>query len=163
MNQGKEEKQITREADKSACRVQMDLPRMGDSNPMRHTSGRITMSPARKRTNRTSKAGSVWPRILTSDAMTISRNPPTTTKQAPRILAGIRPHTASGPLNDDFRLDNDSGRGSGRSDFSGMKGGALSSVGCEVTGSAICPRRPPIVKWDAAEQTYRSLSARPKI
>ena len=52
-------------------------------NPTRHTTGKITIRPDRNRTNTTSNAGRVWPRCLTSDAMTISRNAPTATQPAP--------------------------------------------------------------------------------
>ena len=58
--------------------------------PIRHTSGVMTIRPARKRTNSTSKAGNVLPRCLTSDAITISRKAPTTTKQAPRMFGEMR-------------------------------------------------------------------------
>ena len=51
--------------------------------PNRQTNGRRTISPARNLTNKTSKAGKVRPKNFTSDAITISKNAPVTTKIAP--------------------------------------------------------------------------------
>ena len=55
-------------------------------SPNRQTKGQITIKPARNRTNKTSKAGRVFPKCLTRAAITIKRKAPTTTKQAPLIL-----------------------------------------------------------------------------
>ena len=51
--------------------------------PNRQTKGRRTIRPARNLTNKTSKAGKVRPKNFTSDAITISKNAPVTTKIAP--------------------------------------------------------------------------------